>query len=303
MTKRQNGKDHGWMSKIFAGILATMLLGIISPGALADETSADEACAAELRGVRSYIEANQATLSFPDAVGYLLANAPSCDVHDPPRSESSENANVYTLADAGVTTFATTLGFVCEGDDCAEGETTDGAAGSESEIIDCVVGGAGPGTVTGTVLGFQLLEEPGAGSWEPQNGVIEVTGEGATVGGTQLDSLGEIRILKTLPLPANEGSTGATCLKTIKTQTDVHRHCWAVWFFIVIIYCEENVTTTTEVTIEPCTGSASQILSLPVALDRTAETRLSTELVRVDHEYAEDPNPCEGAEAIAALFG
>lgn len=296
-------KNNGWIGKIVASILAVMLLGFAAPSALAADE--EDACAAELRAEQAFIEANQADLTFAEAVQHLLANAPSCDFDvEGSGDDDAGDAKVWSLDDVGVTSFADVTSFVCT-TDCEEGDSSSTETSSSSEVVGCAIGGAGPGTVTGQILGIQLLEEPGAGTWEPQNGVIEVTGEAATVGGTQIERLGEIRVLKTLPIPANEGSTGATCLKTIKTSTDVTRRCWAIWFFVVIIYCEEKVTTDTEVILQPCTGSATQILSLPVILSVESDSRLGsggTDVIRVEHAYAEDPNPCEAAAAIASAF-
>lgn len=282
----------------FATLVALgLLLTTIPVTPAEDSAAAEEAppndpispeCRTALDEVRQYVSDNREWLRLGVAAAYLVAHAGDvCRFEEAGAvnteiegNEPSPTAQHQSPVTQRVEVVERT--FYCLDQECVPEEpavpaTMDTTVPS-GRIVDCNVPADGIGEISGKILGITLKDEPADGQWESAGGstFVEVTGEGPTLGGTQLAQLGQMRFLKAVQLPANDGSSGAKCYEAIDTSVQGDRQCTTVWvFFIYYQKCIEKITTTTTITLFPCGASAGQALTLG-----------GLGVISIDHSYS-----------------
>jgi hypothetical protein len=312
-TTKQNPKNRlGSFARLLVCASLALLVLAQAPAPVAASTDRSADCNDALNRVHDYLQAHQTEMDIGQGMAYLYANANDACHFDQQNADAAPSAPANpTDLKADVQHAWTTLQqkdsqFACNAD-CVDGLTQKESSSTQKQVVACQLPGAGPGSITGSILGVQLVDSPAAGQWYPPStgsssggdpgpmitgtsgsgGDITVTGDGAILGGTQTGSAGVMRLAHVVGIPDLDGSSSATCLKTTTVTEDTQQECTTVWVLIVYYHnCKTHVTVKTDIQLDPCTGSATQTL---------------LGVVTLQHAYAEDPDPCQGVGA--SFFG
>lgn len=247
---------------LLAAALVAAVLPILPSAAAEDEVAPlPPACEAALSATRDQLIAQQGIITMPEAVALLQSNAGEVcgfDVY------VGDVGGIDQRALGNFLQIGTPTGIKVDGGD-GGGQGVPNLLG-RGNVVRCTKPGVGGGSLDAYVLGVQIPTPIAEGQWKPvSGGLVEVTGEAGSVGGTQAGERGVMRVLGAA-VPALKESSEAYCLET---ETTVEETCWN---FVVYRHCE----TVTQIALALCGASAKQSLF---------------DLVRFEHNYEVEDAP------------